>query len=166
MNGSVSSSSFAHGYHFGRAFGALRKLIANPDDTAQVFTIIESLSGDTPVRMMKRFRAAPGGARLLASRKRILSILGDRAKLEAMPRGSLAHTYLAFIDSEKITADGLVEASVEGHTGDWRQGDEFEYMSDRMRDTHDLWHAVTGYHGDVAGEAIWILKRGEDDCGI
>ena len=27
-----------------------------------------------------------------------------------------------------------------------------DYVQARMRDTHDLWHAVTGYRGDVLGE--------------
>ena len=27
------------------------------------------------------------------------------------------------------------------------------YFGDRMRDTHDLWHVVTGYKGDLVGEA-------------
>ncbi len=30
------------------------------------------------------------------------------------------------------------------------------YLHQRMRDTHDLWHAVTGYKGDVLGEAALL----------
>ena len=33
------------------------------------------------------------------------------------------------------------------------KGSDLDYISDRMRDTHDLWHAVTGYKGDLIGEA-------------
>jgi len=28
----------------------------------------------------------------------------------------------------------------------------FSFLNQRMRDTHDLWHAATGYQGDVLGE--------------
>jgi len=27
------------------------------------------------------------------------------------------------------------------------------FLRDRLRDTHDLWHTVTGYKGDLIGEA-------------
>lgn len=139
-----------------RALRALRELLANPDDTRHVFTIIDSLSGRAPLRAFARFRASESGQRLLARRSDILPLLRDRAALERMPKGSLAHAYLAFLDREKITADGLVEASREGETGALRLGSEFEYMGDRLRDTHDLWHAVSGYQGDVVGETALL----------
>lgn len=135
-----------------RALSALRKLIANPDDTSHVFTIIESLAGAAPQRSVERFHAHPEGQGLMRSRARIVPILIDRAALERMPRGSLAEAYLAFIDREGITADGLVEASKEGESGVYDVDADLAYFADRMRDTHDLWHAVTGYHGDVKGE--------------
>ncbi|HTM21226.1 MAG TPA: Coq4 family protein, partial [Kofleriaceae bacterium] len=31
-----------------------------------------------------------------------------------------------------------------------------EYVRRRMRDTHDLWHAVLGYRGDLLGEAALL----------
>lgn len=143
---------------FRRAFRALRTLIADPNDTAQVFTIIEALSGNAPLRMLARYRREPEGQKLLATRPNILAVLSDRARLEAMPQGSLAHAYLAFIDREGITADGLVDASVQGETKAWREviGTDETFLYDRLRDTHDLWHAVTGYKGDVLGEAALL----------
>lgn len=147
-------SSF--GYQPRRALRALRTLLADPNDTAQVFTIIESLSGPAPLRLLERFRRDEDGPRLLRERADILVHLRDRAALEAMPEGSLARVYLAFLDREGITADGLVDASVEGETGVFRDAGDFGYVSDRLRDTHDLWHAVTGYSGDVLGEAALL----------
>jgi ubiquinone biosynthesis protein COQ4 len=139
-----------------RAFAALKKLIANPDDTSQVFTMIEALSGKAPLRVLRRFRADPDGKRLLETRADIRPILVDRAKLERMPRGSLAEAYLAFLDREGITADGLVEASKQGETGAFGTGNDLAYLGDRMRDTHDLWHALSGYQGDVVGETALL----------
>jgi ubiquinone biosynthesis protein COQ4 len=157
--GSASPSRaepLAPGWYPRRTFRALRALVANPDDTRHVFTIIESLSGHAPLRVLARFRASESGRRLLETRAQILPILRDRTKLEAMPKGSLAHAYLAFLDREKITADGLVQASVDGETGVFTRGGDFEYVGDRLRDTHDLWHAVSGYHGDVRGETALL----------
>jgi ubiquinone biosynthesis protein COQ4 len=73
-----------------------------------------------------------------------------------MPEGSLAHAYLAFVEREQISADGLVQASRDGETGNFQRGPSFEYVGDRLRDTHDLWHAVTGYQGDVYGETALL----------
>jgi ubiquinone biosynthesis protein COQ4 len=139
-----------------RALRALRALVANPDDTQHVFTIIESLSGHAPLRVLRRFEASASGRKLLDERADILPLLADRARLRAMPEGSLAHAYLAFLDREKITPDGLVQASQDGETGNFARGPAFEYVGDRLRDTHDLWHAVTGYQGDVYGETALL----------
>jgi ubiquinone biosynthesis protein COQ4 len=136
-----------------RALKAMVALTKNPDDTSQVFTIIESLSGHAPARMLRGFRDDAHGRRLLAQRPDIVPVLADRDRLRAMPAGSLAHAYLAFVESEGITADGLVAASEAGETGARAKGSDLDYISDRMRDTHDLWHALTGYKGDLIGEA-------------
>jgi ubiquinone biosynthesis protein COQ4 len=156
MSQSDSLSPSTYRYQPRRALTALRTLLADPNDTAQVFTIIEALSGPAPLRLLERFRASSSGRRLLASRANILPVLADRAALEAMPKGSLAEAYLAFLDHEGITPDGLVDASAQGEIGDWRNGGDFDYVNDRLRDTHDLWHAVTGYRGDVLGEAALL----------
>lgn len=136
-----------------RALDAMVALTQNPDDTAQVFTIIESLSGRAPARMLRGFRDDANGRRLLAERPDLVSILADRDRLRAMPAGSLAHAYLAFVESEGITADGLVAASEAGEIGVRERGSDLDYIATRMRDTHDLWHTVTGYKGDLVGEA-------------
>lgn len=139
-----------------RALRALRALGRNPDETEHVFTIIDSLSAGAPDHLVGLFRNDPVGRRLMAEQRRIVPLLADRDALRAMPEGSLAHAYLAFVESEGITADGLVAASEAGKTGS-REGDaELLYVTDRMRDTHDLWHAVTGYRGDVLGETALL----------
>ena len=69
-----------------------------------------------------------------------------------MPAGSLGRAYLQFVESEGITADGLVDASRVRSEDDIVDPD-LEYLRQRMRDTHDIWHAVTGYKGDLIGEA-------------
>ncbi|MFO0683895.1 MAG: Coq4 family protein [Sandaracinus sp.] len=136
-----------------RALKAIVALTRNPDDTSQVFTIIESLSGHAPQRLVDGFRASASGRRLLAERPDIVPLLADRARLRAMPEGSLAHAYLAFVESENITADGLVAASEAGEIGLREKGSDLDYISQRLRDTHDLWHAISGYKGDLIGEA-------------
>jgi ubiquinone biosynthesis protein COQ4 len=134
---------------------ATRAALADPDDTKQAFRIAEALAFRTPERMKRRFRRTATGGRLLARRENILDVLTDRARLEAMPAGSLGHAYLRFLDGEGITAAGLVQASVDG-SGQPGDDDEVAYVRARMRDTHDLWHTVTGYRGDLLGEAALL----------
>lgn len=144
---------------FGAAARAMQKLLADPDDTAQVFTIIEALSGNSGDRSLRKFRRTPVGAAVLAERRNLLAALKDRERLRALPENSLGRAYLAFLESENITAEGLVGAS---ETGSMRRaqkldvGPDMELFGDRMRDMHDLWHTVTGYKGDLIGEAAML----------
>lgn len=139
-----------------RAARAIQKLLDDPDDTQQVFVIIEALSGRSPERNLRKLRRHPLGARLLAEKPNILELLGDRARLEAMPAGSVGRAYLDFIDSEGITAEGLVKASEVDPGAAWHAETDLVYLRDRMRDTHDLWHTVTGYKGDLVGEGALL----------
>jgi ubiquinone biosynthesis protein COQ4 len=140
-------------YDFPRAARALGALLSNPDDLPQVFTLIDALSGTAPHRLLFKFRRSPEGAALLHEKPDIARVLADREGLRALPEGSLGRTYLAFVESEGITPEGIRDASLEADAKSERRRPEmFKYLHQRMRDTHDLWHAVTGYKGDVAGE--------------
>lgn len=136
-----------------RALRALAALNQDPDETSHVFTIIESLSGSARPYLVTLFRESEEGRALLATRPDIVKVLADRDALRKMPQDSLAHAYLRFVESEGITADGLVAASDASHARMHEAGSELEFASNRMRDTHDLWHTVTGFKGDILGEA-------------
>jgi ubiquinone biosynthesis protein COQ4 len=124
--------------------------MADPDDLPQVFVLIEAISGTAPHRLLRRFQRSESGRRILRDEPDILSVLADREKLRAMPAGSLGRAYLAFVESEGISAEGIRDASLKKRQHDVPEA--FAYLHNRMRDTHDLWHAATGYKGDVRGE--------------
>jgi ubiquinone biosynthesis protein COQ4 len=137
-----------------RARRGIAALLRNPDDTRQVFEIIEALPGRAPERNFTRFRRSESGARLLRERTALLAVLSDHERLARMPDGSLGRAYLEFLRSENITAAGLVAASeVES---DAARDPDREYVQERMRDSHDLWHTVTGYRGDLVGEGALL----------
>jgi ubiquinone biosynthesis protein COQ4 len=138
-------------YNLPRAGRALKALMRDPDDLPQVFTLIESISGTAPHRLLWKFKRTESGARILRDQPDIVPLLADREALRALPAGSFGRAYLAFVESEGITAEGIVQASDEGHSSRQRPK-AFAYLHSRMRDTHDLWHAATGYKGDVIGE--------------
>ncbi len=137
-----------------RARRALTNLIAEPERTEQVFEITRALSGRADVKSFRRLLDHPDGGALLAERPSLLAALSDRAALAALPDGSLGRAYLAFMEAAELSADGLVDASMEGGI-EAREGygPEISWFFDRIRDMHDLWHVLTGYGRDEAGEA-------------
>lgn len=146
-------ATFNSRHDFRAAFSALRAILANPDDTKQAFRVIEALGGPTAERQFLRFQESPVGRAALRDRRELLAVLRDVEKLEAMPEGSLGRAYLHFLRSQQITAEGLVAASEEGRRTDEALDADRMLFRDRLRDMHDLWHVVSGYRGDIIGEA-------------
>ena len=136
-----------------RAAQGLRAIFADPDDTRQVFKVIEALQGPALTRTHGRLRQSETGRRLLRSRPDLLTLLCDRERLAQLPAASLGRAYLDFVESEGITADGLVEASL---IAEPIADPELAWVRNWLRDTHDLWHVVLGYRGDLVGEAALL----------
>jgi ubiquinone biosynthesis protein COQ4 len=139
-----------------RALEALGKLLRDPDDLPQVFTLIQALSGRSPVRILRRMRRSESGARLLRGQPDIVPLLCDREALRRLPTGSLGRVYLDFVESEGISPQGIVAANERGRAPMPEVPAELAWLRDRLRDTQDLWHAVTGYKGDVLGEVALL----------
>jgi len=132
------------------AFRAIQRLLADPDATEEAFNVVRAVDGGGLERIYRRYQAEPTGARMLRERPSLLETLSDRAALESMPEGSLGRAYLAFSDREGISPGGLVEASE--HEERELLDPDRRFIVDRMRDSHDLWHVVTGLRTDLAGE--------------
>ena len=93
-------------------------------------------------------------SRLLREKPDIVPTLVDREGLRALPEGSLGRACdLAFVESEGISPEGIRRGERRrGSRRPPRLSESSQYIHERMRDTHDLWHAATGYKGDVLGE--------------
>jgi ubiquinone biosynthesis protein COQ4 len=135
------------------AWHAIRALLRDPDDTRQVFKIVDALSGKSGERLFRRFRATASGARILHEKCDLLNALCQRDRLAALPPGSLGRSYLDFVTREQITADGLVAASLEAREQVEELSEDYRRTMERLRDMHDLWHVVAGYGRDLVGEA-------------
>ena len=137
------------------AWKALRNLMKDPDDTTQVFEIIDALAGRSFEKSFKKFRRSPNGPRFIEEQPDIVALLSDREALAAMPAGSLGRAYLDFVIREKLTPEGLSSASKEF---DWDpEAPKGAYwFGARLRDTHDLHHVLTGYNRDLVGEAALL----------
>jgi ubiquinone biosynthesis protein COQ4 len=138
------------------AWRALQRLIADPEDTGQVFVIMRALSGDALVRGTRRFERTPTGAAMLRTPHDLVATLSERGRLATLPEGSLGRAYLALVERAGITAQGLVEVS-ETEADEYRQLTDAQMLyAKRLRDAHDLWHTVTGYETDTLGEACVV----------
>jgi ubiquinone biosynthesis protein COQ4 len=134
-----------------QALRSVRALIANPDNTAEVFKIIQALKGGSITRAVERLESTPQGRRLLQDKPDIVPVLNDREALRAMPEGSLGRAYLKFVESQSLSADGLVAASEEAPRGVGLNKEE-SWLGNRLRDIHDLQHVMCGYGRDPLGE--------------
>jgi ubiquinone biosynthesis protein COQ4 len=128
--------------------------------TDHVFTVISALTGDTFEKTYQEFRKTAHGKKLLRERTSLLAALSDRERLSALPDGTLGRAYLAFMDRAQITGEGLIAAQDAGldPNGAFELDPERRYVSDRMRDMHDLWHVLTEYGADDTGEIanLWF----------
>lgn len=138
------------------AWCALQRLFANPDDTAAVFEIIDALPGRSGERAFRRFAASPTGQKVLQAERELLDVLNDREALLALPEGSLGRTYAAFTATEQISADGLVAASQGDGARQLDPDPGAQRFFNRLRDSHDLEHVVSGFGRDLRGEGALL----------
>lgn len=134
-----------------KAMHHFRKLIADKEDTEQVFHIFQCLPRLALVDEARAFVYGDIGTRLRISEPNLPDLLDDHARLRAMPAGSVAHAYVDFMEREGLSAAGLV-AEYDRFQQGRRYGDLIEWYVNRLRDTHDLLHVLTGYGRDALGE--------------
>ncbi len=132
------------------AVKAVRRLLANPDETREVFVILRAMRGRSGLRLFHRFRDSAMGKRIVAENRKLLETLTDRAALAAMPGGSLGHDYQSFMAAENLSAEELLAPS-QSFDEEPASGD-VKLFRERMRDMHDLTHTLTGYGRDPLGE--------------
>jgi ubiquinone biosynthesis protein COQ4 len=134
------------------ALRALADLANDPDDLPKVFKIIESLPGRSTERILARMKRSETGRRLVQARPDLSARLNNRNTLAALPEGTLGRAYFELTEQAKISAAGIVMASMAERSAPLIDAPELRFAGERMRDTHDLWHVVTGYGTDVLGE--------------
>ncbi|MHA7900061.1 MAG: Coq4 family protein [Henriciella sp.] len=136
-----------------KAWNHMQKLIADKEDTTQVFHIIQALNGDSARRDFLRFMRSPQSREFLARNTFLPDILDDHAPLKALPKGTVGRTYVDFMEREGLTAHGLVKESLEQRKQYEKFDDDLLWYVNRIRDTHDMYHILTGYGRDALGEA-------------
>ncbi len=125
-----------------RGLVGMVRLVRDPDRLEEVFTVADSLVNDEILADLTRsFAEDPRGARALITRPRIGKI--DLAELRQLPEGTLGRAY-----AEHMIANGLDPTAIPTLASD----DPYSFVRAHLYEAHDVWHAVTGFKTDVAGE--------------
>ncbi|QFT77773.1 Coq4 family protein [Erythrobacter sp. THAF29] len=142
-------------YSLPRAIKNFRLLMKDKEDTSLVFKIYESLPSKDFMPRVRDLTLSERGEILRRTEPSLPEILDDHAELRKTPKGSLAHAYCDFMEVEGLTAAGLVAES--DKLGRPKYPDLVQWFAERSRDTHDLFHVLTGYGRDALGEQCVLL---------
>lgn len=135
-----------------KAWRHFREFQKDKERTSEVFHIFEALPWIGVTEAARRFLATERGRAIYAKEPFLPEILDDHTALRRLPKGTLAHDYCDFMESAGMSAKGLVD-EYELWRGDRpRLNDQIEWYIDRLRDTHDLLHVLTGFGPDALGE--------------
>jgi len=120
---------------------ASARLVKNPKRLDEVIALADAIS--TP-GVMKPFideaAQAPATAAAIARRPRVLI---DPAAFRRLPPGTLGRSYIDFMDKNGLRAEDLPHRP---------SPDEASWVRAHLFETHDIWHVVTGFATDEAGE--------------
>jgi ubiquinone biosynthesis protein COQ4 len=126
---------------------SLATLARDPGRLDQVLVLTQTMNLAAVARAMGRIEKEGVGQALLAQQPRIDRAHVDFDALRKLPDGTLGREYTRFLDENGITPDAFEKLP---DIGDERAA----YVMLRMRQTHDLWHVLTGYTPDVRGEVL------------
>src|ERR1035438_7819187 len=91
---------------WGGALRAFQRLMANKEDTSQVFAIMHALDGDACKVDYIRMLALPHGGRIAYERVELSEKLMDDAWRANFPPGSVGAAYAEFLATEHLSALG------------------------------------------------------------
>jgi ubiquinone biosynthesis protein COQ4 len=125
----------------------LATLARDPGRLDQVLVLAQTVNLPAVARAMDRLEHDQAGQALLAEQPRIDRAHVDLDALRRLPDGTLGREYTRFLDDNGITPDAFESLP---DVGDPRAA----YVMLRLRQTHDLWHVLTGFAPDVRGEIL------------
>ena len=117
-------------------------LFANPANTTSVYDIEDGLRREKSTQLSIEFiKSQPGMMALVNAR--YLSSAPDLEALLQYPEGSLGFTYATYLKEHGFDAKFYRSLEVD---------DDTSYIFLRRRQTHDIWHIMTGFDVDEASE--------------
>ena len=124
-----------------RGWRAALTLLRDPSRLDQVFVLDEVLESESAGPVLGAIRAHERGRSALRDRPRVGRL--DLDRLAALPGGSVGRAY-----ADHMRSLGLDPAAIPEKPA-W---DDASFARAHLYETHDLWHVVTGFGADIAGE--------------
>jgi ubiquinone biosynthesis protein COQ4 len=147
------------------AVRSLRRLLADKEDTTQVFEIMRALNGTATARGYLKLLETGQGGRIAYERTELARLLMDDAWLDNLPAGSVGAAYRDFVRAERLSAEGLAEVSRTGAPS-IEEAHPYAWFGRRTRDVHDIWHILSGYGRDALGEACLVAFSYAQTTGL
>ncbi|HEY9848140.1 MAG TPA: Coq4 family protein [Leptolyngbyaceae cyanobacterium] len=117
-------------------------LLKDPGQTDSVYDIEEGLINTKANHLAVEYvKSQPGVAEII--QERYIAPPPDTEKLLEYPEDSLGYVYASFIKESGFDPNFYRQIKVK---------DDISYIFLRIRQTHDIWHLVTGFNTDVTGE--------------
>lgn len=124
-----------------RALYRLVRLVQDPNRLDEVFEMADALGKPEALNpIVEEIAKDPFVARAFEERHRIEV---DLASLRKLPEGTLGRAFAAHMDAAKLDPSALPTLP---------DSDRVLYFRAHLYETHDIWHAVTGFGVDFVGE--------------
>ncbi len=133
---------------------ALRKILADPEDTKQVFVLFLSLNAKHIPRFLTRFISEDNGLALMTARSSLDSRTVDYEALGRLPADTLGGAFARHLSDRGLSTD--IFKAPPGVPA------PIAYMAQRLRQCHDIWHVLAGYDTTVDDElALLAFSYGQ-----
>ena len=124
-----------------RALYRLARLVQDPNRLDEVFEMAEALGKPEALNpIVEQITKDPFVAKAFDEKHRIVV---DLPSLRRLPEGTLGRAFAAHMDAAKLDPSALPTLP---------DTDRVMYFRAHLYETHDIWHAVTGFGVDFVGE--------------
>ena len=127
-------------------------MMLSPEGTQSVFDLEDGLMKSKSTDELLRFTSKDPTVRALID-ERYLQGLPDTEALSKLPKDTLGYRYFYHLDSMGFDPDYYRKIDVQN---------DIDYVMMRIRQTHDIWHVITGFDthplGEIAIKAVELAQ--------
>ncbi|MFP2906613.1 Coq4 family protein [Pyxidicoccus sp. 3LFB2] len=127
---------------YARTAWRMARVLRNPEELQDILELAAVLAPPAAMRrLVERLMHQDAAAHAFVERPRLGFL--HLATLRTLPEGTLGRAFADHLVENGLDPDAL--PYLEAHTDE-------EYVRAHMLESHDIWHVLTGFHTDVAGE--------------
>ena len=127
-------------------------MMFNPEGTQSVFEMEDGLLKSESSQELLRFTSKDPAVDAMI-KERYLQPVPDTVSLGKLPKNTLGYKYFYHLDSMGFDPDYYRKIDVQN---------DIDYVMMRIRQTHDIWHVVTGFDthplGEIAIKAVELAQ--------